>query len=310
MGSTVKKYQTLAALMKLSFDKKNKILFGQRDGFSMIVRADNFSNPRSFVVTVSAKSAGNDLTQQDVWQFAGQNPISSLQPEHNHLVMVLAKEKKEAKLIAYLQQSVNALLNLLIQKGYEPCCMSCGQNVETSVYAVGASYGDAYVSMCPACISRLKTDIAYNNFQKHENILGGIVGALLGSVIGAVLILLLAQLGRVSVLLGWVMSICTFKGYTLLGRKMTKKGMVLCTLIVLGMTYIINRMDWAILASVQLGVSIFTAFQAVPFLLREGAIEFSTFMFNLLMLSVCTIAGATVEIYAALNKGKITKIGT
>lgn len=312
MSKVVRNYKKLAVLMGFSFDKKSKILYGQKDGFSIIIDAPNYKEPYRFVVHVSARATSDEMTQQDIWQFMRQftteNPITTLEREHNLVLMAMGKETNQQQLYQKLQKSINALISFLRMKGYEPCCASCGQNVETSVYSVGASYGKGYISMCPACVSKMKTDIAYENFLKHENILGGIAGALLGSVIGAVLILLLAQLGRVSVLLGWVMSIFTFKGYTLLGRKMTKKGMVLCTLIVLGMTYIINRMDWAILASTQLGVSIFTAFQAVPFLLREGAIEFSTFTFNFLMLLICTIGGAIVEIYAALNNGKITKI--
>lgn len=313
MSKVVRNYKKLAVLMGFSFDKKSKILYGQKDGFSIIIDAPNYKEPYRFVVHVSARATSDEMTQQDIWQFMRQftteNPITTLEQEHNLVLMAMGKETNQQQLYQKLQKSINALISFLRLKGFEPCCASCGQNVETSVYSVGALYGKGYISMCPACVSKMKTDIAYENFLKHENILGGIAGALLGSVIGAVLILLLAQLGRVSVLLGWVMSIFTFKGYTLLGRKMTKKGMVLCTLIVLGMTYIINRMDWAILASTQLGVSIFTAFQAVPFLLREGAIEFSTFTFNFLMLLICTIGGAIVEIYAALNNGKITKIG-
>lgn len=308
MSKVVRNYKKLAVLMGFSFDKKSKILYGQKDGFSIIIDAPNYKEPYRFVVHVSARPSANGLSSQEIWQFKTENPGTDLGQNHNQMLMALGKEDNQQQLYQKLQKSINALISFLRMKGYEPCCASCGQNVETSVYSVGASYGKGYISMCSACVSKAKTNIAYENFLKHENILGGIAGALLGSVIGAALILLLAQLGRVSVLLGWVMSIFTFKGYTLLGRKMTKKGMVLCTLIVLGMTYIINRMDWAILASTQLGVSIFTAFQAVPFLLREGAIEFSTFTFNFLMLLICTIGGAIVEIYAALNNGKITKI--
>lgn len=308
MSKVVRNYKKLAVLMGFSFDKKSKILYGQKDGFSMIINAPNYKEPYRLDVNVSARPSANGLSSQEIWQFKTENPGTDLGQNHNQMLMALGKEDNQQQLYQKLQKSINALISFLRMKGYEPCCASCGQNVETSVYSVGASYGKGYISMCSACVSKAKTNIAYENFLKHENILGGIAGALLGSVIGAALILLLAQLGRVSVLLGWVMSIFTFKGYTLLGRKMTKKGMVLCTLIVLDMTYIINRMDWAILASTQLGVSIFTAFQAVPFLLREGAIEFSTFTFNFLMLLICTIGGAIVEIYAALNNGKITKI--
>lgn len=314
MSKVVRNYKKLAVLMGFSFDKKSKILYGQKDGFSIIIDAPNYKEPYRFVVHVSARATSDEMTKQDIWQFMRQftteNPITTLEREHNLVLMAMGKETNQQQLYQKLQKSINALISFLRLKGFEPCCASCGQNVETSVYSVGALYGKGYISMCPACVSKMKTDIAYENFLKHENILGGIAGALLGSVIGAVLILLLAQLRLISVILGFAMAICTFRGYTLLGKKMTKKGIVICTLMVLFMTYACNRMDWAIfLVAVQPDIDIFTAFRIVPYLLKEGLIDTSTFWGNLFKLYVCTIGGVIVEIYAALNNGKITKIG-
>lgn len=308
MSKVVRNYKKLAVLMGFSFDKKSKILYGQKDGFSMIINAPNYKEPYRLDVNVSARPSANGLSSQEIWQFKTENPGTDLGQNHNQMLMTLENEENQQQLYQKLQKSINALISFLRLKGYEPCCASCGQNVETSVYSVGASYGKGYISMCPACVSRLKTNIAYENFQKHENILGGIVGALLGSVIGMILILICARIRVLPMLLGFITSICTFKGYELLGKKMTKKGLIISMLLVLITTYISNRMDWAMLAATQLDIDIITAFRLVPYLLKEGLIDTFTFVFNLLALSVSTIGGAVFIIVSELNEGKITKI--
>lgn len=310
MSKVKKDYQFLAALLGLSLDKKSKTIYGQKNGFPVIARDSSFKKTNRLVMIVSAKPTADGITLNDIRQFTSENPFASLELKPNQILMKYESMQDQEQMYKTLRQSVNALISLLQSKRFEPCCASCGQNVETSVYSITDSHlTDAYASICPACINRIKVDIAYEKQQKHENILGGIAGALLGSAIGAVLILLLAQLGRVSVILGFIMAVCTFKGYALLGRKMTKKGIVICTFMVLFMTYVSNNMYWAILVAVQLDINVFAAFRIVPYLLKEGVIDASVFRNNLFMLYACTIAGMVVEVWSAIKEGKVTKIG-
>lgn len=310
MGKRTKDYQLLSALIGLSFNKKSKTFYGQKEGFPVIVHDATVKKTNLFLVIVSARPTTEGLTINDVRQFIAENPFSTLEPKQSQVAMLIKSSQYPEELYQTIQKSINTLVSLLQSKRYEPCCASCGQNVGTSVYSISdAHLNDTYLSLCPACINSVKINMAYDRQKKHENVLGGIAGALLGSVIGATLILLLALLGWISVILGFVMAVCTFKGYVLLGKKMTKKGIVICTLIVLIMTYVSNGMDWAISAAVQLGVNVFTAFRAIPYLLKEGAIDSSVFINNLVMLYICTIIGVIVEVWAALNDGKIRKIG-
>lgn len=310
MSKAAKDYKQLAQMLGFSFDKKTQILYGSKDGFSLIISAAGYNDPYRLYVVAGARPSMEGLTQNDVWQFVNENPVTSLDQKHNQVLMGLGREKKRDQLYQNLQRSINSLIGLLRQKGFEPCCASCGQNVETSVYSItGSHLTDAYAAFCPACINRAQINMAYEKNRKRENVALGIVGALVGSLIGAFLIVLLAQLGWVSVLLGFAMAVCTFKGYSLLGGKMTKKGMVICTLIVLFMTYVSNNMYWAILAAVQYDINIFAAFGIVPDLLKEGLIEASTYNHNLFYISVCTVAGVAVEFWSVLKEGKIRKIG-
>lgn len=131
--------------------------------------------------------------------------------------------------------------------------------------------------------------------EKPENMLTGIVGALLGAAIGAGAIILLGQLGYIASISGFVLAVCTLKGYELLGGKLSTKGMIISLILMLVTPYIADRLDWAIVIAKEFsgeGITFGQAFAAVPALIEEGAITKSDYMTNLLMLYGFTLLGA------------------
>lgn len=131
--------------------------------------------------------------------------------------------------------------------------------------------------------------------EKPENVLTGVVGALLGAAIGAGAIILLGQLGYIASISGFILAVCTLKGYELLGGKLSVKGIVISLILLLVTPYIADRLDWAIIIMKEFsseGVTFGQAFAAVPGLIAEGAIVQSEYIKNLLMLYGFTILGA------------------
>lgn len=116
--------------------------------------------------------------------------------------------------------------------------------------------------------------------NKGENIIGGIVGALLGACIGVAAIVLIGRLGYVSMWSGIIMGVCTMKGYDLLGGRISIKGTVISCLIMIGMIYLANQIDWAITIAAEFEVSFFDAFPEVGWVVKEYALE-STYYYNL-----------------------------
>ena len=57
------------------------------------------------------------------------------------------------------------------------------------------------------------------------------------------------QLGYVAAISGAIMAVCALKGYELLGGKLTKKGVIISVVIMIVMTYVGDRVDWAITVS-------------------------------------------------------------
>ncbi len=67
--------------------------------------------------------------------------------------------------------------------------------------------------------------------QEPENVLMGILGALLFSLAGAVLYFIIYQLDFIAGIAGFVSVICAIKGYKLLGKRESVKGVVISVII-------------------------------------------------------------------------------
>ena len=64
--------------------------------------------------------------------------------------------------------------------------------------------------------------------EVKEKVVGGILGAFLGTLIGAICIVLVNQFGYIASISGVVMGVCALKGYQILGKKMSLKGINMC----------------------------------------------------------------------------------
>lgn len=132
--------------------------------------------------------------------------------------------------------------------------------------------------------------------EKQENIATGIVGALLGACIGMALIIVLSRIGFFASIAGFVMAVCTLKGYELLGGKLSKTGVIICVVIMIIMTWLADYIDWAIVIMQEYnaygyGLGIFDVFQYVfPVIVDSGSI--GSYILNLLLLYLFTVLGA------------------
>lgn len=109
--------------------------------------------------------------------------------------------------------------------------------------------------------------------QKPENVLTGVVGAIIGAVLGGASIVLLSQLGFVAAISGVILAVCTLKGYELLGGQLSKRGIIICCVLMAITPYIADRIDWAIIIAQTFadeGVTLGMAFAAVHDVIAES----------------------------------------
>ena len=122
----------------------------------------------------------------------------------------------------------------------------------------------------------MSTDKMAAEMEKQENVLLGILGAIGGALIGVVVMLLFYSLDMVSTYTGMIMAICAVKGYIILSKRVSVKGVVISAIVVLAMVYVGTRMCFALeLTNIYKGYNIFEAFVEVDEKIARGGADWS-----------------------------------
>ena len=306
MNRTVRsRYEQLAQAAGLAMDPNSGALYGRLGEYDVIVFAPNASYPYALSAVISAYRAEIPLSMEESKEFcADRKIVSGLTQNGSVITMALKSTPNRNKLQEGLVESLAALANFLREKGFRNCCQACGKQQEvSSCYAAGA-----YMHLCPECYTALQQRVEMNEAQatqKKENVVAGIVGALLGSLIGVVCIVILSQLGYVAALSGVIMAVCALKGYELLGGKLTKKGVIISAVLMIVMTYVGDRVDWAIMIARELETDIFYGYRLVPLLLSEEIIDMTSYVLNLVLVYAFLLVGAIPTIRNAMRKDKV-----
>ena len=138
---------------------------------------------------------------------------------------------------------------------------------------------------------------------KQENMLTGIIGALLGGIIGGAAIVLVGQSGLISAISGVILAFCTLKGYELLGKKLSKQGILVCILIMLAVPYLADRVSWALVIMQEFEWLFGDAFLYVHDVVAEFGAE-ADYWKELLFVYAFTALGAYTIIKQTLKQAK------
>ena len=128
-----------------------------------------------------------------------------------------------------------------------------------------------------------------------ENVLMGFLGALVGAILGGASIILLSQMGYIASISGVILAFCTLMGYQLLGKGLSKKGIVLCVILMVVTPFVADWIDWAILLMKDMpeyGFSLVDACVLVGELMAEGYIDMAEYAKNLGMIYLFVAIGA------------------
>ena len=308
-------YRQLAQSTGLSMDEQTGVLHGQYGGYQLLIAPYVFRGNTYYYtpsISVAACSASHVLSKAEGKAYKKEHRNVSLFQEENRLLTLTLKNCKNAdKFCAITVEELRNLTSWLRMNGYENCCQMCGKPTQTAAYYVSGFYSQ----LCPDCAQNISQNAVLSRQQeniKKESLIGGIVGALLGSLLGVLSIIILSQLGYIAALSGVLMAICTLKGYELLGQKLSTRGIVICCVLMLLMTYFGDRLDWAILVSREFAVGIGLAYQSVPLLLSEGVIVAASYWGNLALVYLFVLLGAVPTILNILknreNAGKIFQL--
>ena len=307
------RYAELAQCLGMRFDEEYCTIYGEKEGYLLRIGAFNNGKELNYnMVCVSTGVGENAMEIDHTNRFKKEHKgVFGVTQEKHTARMVLKQCTNTEKLKGILTETVPAFVEMLRMEGFPSGCELCGEEKETeAAYVAGDS-----MCICEDCYASVSQNAElYTNQQsaKKENVVGGVVGALVGSLLGVACIVLLSQMGYVAALSGVVMAVCTLKGYELLGGKLTKKGIIISAVIMIIMTYVGDRLDWAIMIARELETDIFYGYRLVPLLLSEEIIDMASYVGNLVLVYAFLLLGAIPTVRNALRKdeiaGKISKL--
>jgi hypothetical protein len=138
-----------------------------------------------------------------------------------------------------------------------------------------------------------------------ENFLLGLIGALVGAILGGASIILLSQIGYIASISGFILAICTLKGYELLGKRLSGKGIALCILLMIVTPFLADWIDWAIYLMrdyPEYELTIVDACIAMAGLMAEGYVDMAEYLKNLGMIYLFVVLGAFGTLKNVLKK--------
>ena len=139
--------------------------------------------------------------------------------------------------------------------------------------------------------------------EKQENLALGILGALLGGILGGAAIVLIGQLGMISAISGVVLAFCTLKGYELLGKKLSKQGIIVCLAVMLIVPYFADRISWTLVIMEELQLQFGDAFKYVHDVVEEFELQ-ADYWKDLLFIYAFTALGAFGIVKQAFKQKK------
>lgn len=297
-------YMDLAQSIGFSLDEESGVLYGKSGGYDVLLCAQNASYPYLLTACVSAQRSMGPLTKEECKQFKKQNKSVMSMTQKSSVISVMIKNSpKPLHLRENVAQALDAFVGFLSSEGFSGCCSVCGTQESIPCCVSGSC-----THLCSNCFSKMQMDSSMDNAQKKgrgENVAAGIVGALLGSLLGVVSIVVLGQLGYVAALSGIIIAICTLKGYEMLGGSLSKKGIIISVILMVVMTYMGDRLDWAFLVAHEMDIDLFSAFRSISGLIAFGAIERSIYFGSLAMQYLFVALGAIPTILNVLRSSRL-----
>ena len=184
MSKLTDNYAAIAAAIGFRYDAECNALYGQRDGFDIVLYAADSRYPYLFTLHTAAKSTnGTMFTKERSKELAKSVGLITLCKQDGSSISVTLKQAKPEKLQQQLGEVLSAVTAFLRRNGFIPCCNLCGQETEVAAFRSGGTI----MHLCPECEAKMRGQLsidAQKQEQKKENIVGGIVGAFLGSLLG------------------------------------------------------------------------------------------------------------------------------
>lgn len=249
----------------MKVNKQHQVAYGKIHDYLVTVR---FSpEQRQYTIMASLKPTGEDsLAQYLEGKEKGEFINWMVYKDHVLAVNVRNHRKLTVDELMSIMRDITYYAKI---NGYVECCHRCQEEVDISVCMVNGQVD----LLCPSCLAELSTN---QPPLKNVNLPLGIVGAFIGSLIGVIVWVIIYKLGFIAGISGFVMAVCCYKGYELLGGRIDKKGVWIALIIAIIMLAVAEMVCLGLeiydVYSYYYDLSIFDSMSLVPEFLKESEI--------------------------------------
>lgn len=300
----------LATELGFQYDPETSSIYGENSGYFFLMSETDTKNVFSIALSVSRDDA-EEAEAQLHQMVKDSSVLKSISLNQYVTTFTVKAGMTKTKTIENVRQALTEILQFLQTNGFYTVCGYSGEKGPVGLYQIGDSLFLMNEDSFQELSTQLKIDTDSYNSQK-ENVLLGTVGAFIGAIIGGAVTLFIARLGYVAFYAGFILGICVVKGYEILGKKFSKLGAVISSILLLVTIVLVQQFDYALEAVKQLGVDFSDGFDLINTLVLNGEAP-EKYFFNFFMLAVFTIIGGGVAISSALSthktRGIARKIG-
>jgi len=300
----------LATELGFQYDPETSSIYGENAGYFFLLSETDTKNVFSIALSVSRDDA-EEAAAQLHQMVKDSSVLKSISLNQYVTTFTVKAGMTKTKTIENVRQALTEILQFLQTNGFYTVCGYSGEKGPVGLYQIGDSLFLMNEDSFQELSTQLKIETDSYNSQK-ENVLLGTVGAFIGAIIGGAVTLFIARLGYVAFYAGFILGICVVKGYEILGKKFSKLGAVISSILLLVTIVLVQQFDYALEAVKQLGVDFSDGFDLINTLVLNGEAP-EKYFFNFFMLAVFTIIGGGVAISSALSthktRGIARKIG-
>lgn len=300
----------LATELGFQYDPETSSIYGENSGYFFLLSETDTKNVFSIALSVSRDDA-EEAAAQLHQMVKDSSVLKSISLNQYVTTFTVKAGMTKTKTIENVRQALTEILQFLQTNGFYTVCGYSGEKGPVGLYQIGDSLFLMNEDSFQELSTQLKIETDSYNSQK-ENVLLGTVGAFIGAIIGGAVTLFIARLGYVAFYAGFILGICVVKGYEILGKKFSKLGAVISSILLLVTIVLVQQFDYALEAVKQLGVDFSDGFDLINTLVLNGEAP-EKYFFNFFMLAVFTIIGGGVAISSALSthktRGIARKIG-
>lgn len=155
---------------------------------------------------------------------------------------------------------------------------------------------------CPTCGTPVQAPAAVHRVTEHVGL--GILGALIGALIGGASIILLSRLGYVAAISGFLIAFGTLKGYELLGKRLSKTGVIISIALMVLTPFLAYNIDLIFQLHTEwqsFGLTLGDTLDLLLELLRDDAELLRSYLSDLGMIYLFMVLGAFGIIRNALR---------